>query len=321
MKIKTAVIGVGHLGKNHVKWYKNINESDLIGVYDIDKKRAEEVADLYSIKAFSNIDNLIDKADAFSVVVSTASHYEVALKIIEKRKHCLIEKPVTANLDEAKTLIKKAKDNKIVLTVGHIERFNPAFRALKKYKVSPRFIESHRLTAFNPRGADVAVILDLMIHDIELCLNLIDSKVVHIESSAVAVISNTADIANTRLTFENGAVANLTASRISLSPMRKMRIFQPSAYYSLDLAKKQIDVYRLDEKANISDEILMKIPLGSTGKQIIYSKPEISGCDMLGEELSSFVNSIINKKDVEVLPDDAYKALEIALEIERLSTY
>jgi predicted dehydrogenase len=316
-KIKTAVIGVGHLGRHHARWYKNIDSSELIGVYDIDKNKCREVAADLKVTAFDNSEEILDRVDAVSIAVPTVDHHDVALPFLQKNIHCLIEKPITASVEQAQELINLAHQNKTILTVGHIERFNPAVQALKKFNIRPRFIEAHRLAAFDPRGTDVAVILDLMIHDIELALHLTKSSVQHIEASAVAVISDTADIANARLTFENGAVANLTASRISLKAMRKLRIFQKSGYYSLDLAEKRADIYRLAGEGTDESEG-MKIPLGKSGHDIIYNKAGSKDEDMLCAELTSFIRSIQNGMQPEVSAGDASEALRIALEIEKI---
>lgn len=316
-KIKTAVIGVGHLGKHHARWYKNIPESELIGVYDIDGEKCRQIAKDLEVIPFGSIEDIFGKAEAVSIVVPTTEHYEVARLFLTNKINCLVEKPLAVSNDQAEELIRDADANGVIMTVGHIERFNPAVQALKNYNISPRFIEAHRLAAFDPRGTDVAVILDLMIHDIELSLHLIGSEVTHIDSSAVAVISDTADIANARLTFANGAVANLTASRISLKAMRKLRIFQKSGYFSLDLSEKRADIYRLLDDGNKNDPG-MKVPLGKSGHQIIYSKASSPDDDMLCAELTAFVKAVRDKQAPEVSPLTAAKALDIALEVERI---
>ncbi len=316
-KVKTAVIGVGHLGRHHARWYKNLPNSELIGIYDIDRAKNEQLADGLDIVPFEKLEDLYGKVEAVSIVVPTSDHYEVAKKILGNGINCLVEKPLAVTNDQAEELIAIARDKGAVMTVGHIERFNPAVQALKKYRIEPRFIEAHRLAAFDPRGTDVAVILDLMIHDIELSMHLIDSEVTHIDASAVAVISDTADIANARLTFANGAVANLTASRISLKAMRKLRLFQKSGYFSLDLADKRADIYRLADQEGANQDG-MKIPLGKSGRNILYSKSSAPDDDMLAAELTSFLNAVAEKKEPEVSALLAAKALNVALEIERI---
>ena len=316
-KIKTAVIGVGHLGKHHARWYHQIPESELVGVYDIDPEKSSRIAAEYQVASFRSLDEIIGKVDAVSIAVSTGRHFEVASEIIKNKIHCLIEKPITATFEEAQELVGLAQRHNVVLAVGHIERFNPAIKALKNFSIAPRFIEAHRLAAFDPRGTDVAVILDLMIHDIELALHLVGSPVKNIEASAVSVISDTADIANARLTFQNGAVANLTSSRISLRPMRKLRLFQKSGYFSLDLAERQADIYRLADSDNPSEEG-MRIPLGKSGHDIVYSKIGAGDEDMLCNELTDFLKAVTAGGRPEVNGADAAEALRVAIEIEKI---
>ncbi|MFH2035702.1 MAG: Gfo/Idh/MocA family oxidoreductase [Candidatus Zixiibacteriota bacterium] len=316
-KLKIAVIGVGNLGQHHAKWYKNIPAAELVGVYDIDQKKCATIAGNWDVIAFKNLSDLFERVDAVSVVVPTSSHYEVTAQLIEHRIHCLIEKPVTSTVDEAEQLRKMAETNNVILTVGHIERFNPAVSALSTYDIKPRFIEAHRLAAFDPRGTDVAVVLDLMIHDIELALHFIKSKVVKIDASAVSVISEKADIANARLTFENGAVANLTASRISLNQMRKLRIFQKSGYFSLDLASKRADIYQLADDSN-PDGPGMTFPLGKSGKYVLYNKSGNTEIDMLNAELTAFISSVQNNNAPAVTIDEAIESLRIAIEIDKI---
>ena len=316
-KIKTAVVGVGALGKHHLRWMSQLEQSELIGVYDVDSEKTKEFAEQYNIRPFQSMEELTEAVDAVSIVVPTTAHFEIASQLIKEGVHCLIEKPVTLNLEQSEKLIDLAREHNVKVTVGQIERFNPAVSALDNYVVQPSFIEAHRLAPFDPRGTDVAVILDLMIHDIDLVLTFVDSKVKDIQASGVTVISDQIDIANARLTFENGTVANLTASRISLNPMRKLRFFQKSGYFSLDLAKKQADIYRLAEHETEVEGFRM--PLGKSGKDVIYSKKEDNGIDMLGAELGSFLDAIIENKEVAVSVSQASEALRVALEVERIS--
>ena len=315
-KLKTAVVGVGALGRHHLKWMSQLSDSALIGVYDIDSKRCQEYAEEYKIKAFESLAQLAGEVDAVSIVVPTTVHFEIASQLIKDGIHCLIEKLVTLNLDQAQELITLADKHDVKVTVGQIERFNPAVAALSKIELKPSFIEAHRLAGFDPRGTDVAVILDLMIHDIDLVLSFVNSPIKDIQASGVAVISDMIDIANARLTFENGCVANLTASRISLNPMRKLRLFQKSGYYSLDLSKKQADIYSLAS----SDETVegFRMPLGKSDKDIIYNKIDDNGADMLGAELASFLSAVKNGSDVAVSVYQASEALRVALEVERI---
>jgi len=315
-KLKTAVVGVGSLGRHHLKWLSQLDQSELVGLYDIDREQAEKYASEYNITAFDSLQTLAEAVEAVSVVVTTSAHYEVAALLIDQGIHCLIEKPITPTLDEALKLQKLAQVRGVKVTVGQIERFNPAVLSLADTNLQPSFIEAHRLAAFDPRGTDVAVVLDLMIHDIDLALMFTRSDLVDIQASAVVVISEQVDIANARLTFANGAVANLTSSRISLKPMRKLRIFQKSGYYSLDLAQKQVDLYRL---AGSDDTIEgMRIPLGKSGQEIVYTKKIDTGQDMLGAELGAFLLSIIDDTPVAVTVDEATEALRVALEVKRI---
>jgi predicted dehydrogenase len=314
-KIKTAVIGVGGLGRHHLRWLSQLGNSELVGLYDIDREKGATFATEYKTTSFESLDQLVDQAEAVSIVVPTSAHFEVASMLIERGIHCLIEKPVTATLEEASQLKEKAAASSVKVTVGQIERFNPAVRALNDYEIRPSFIEAHRLAAFDPRGTDVAVVHDLMIHDIDLALKLVGSEVIDIQASAVAVISDRADIANARLTFANGAVANLTASRISLNVMRKLRIFQRSGYFSLDLAKKQADIYRL---ATGEGDEGMRLPLGKSGRDIVYKKVGQTDGDMLGMELESFLNAIINDGPVAVSVQEGIDALRVATEVDRI---
>ena len=317
-KIKTAVIGVGALGRHHLKWYSQIPQSQLVGFYDSDKEKCDKYSAEYGVPAFKSIAEVAKTAEAVSIAVPTTMHSEVACEMIEKGIHCLIEKPIAATIQEAGKIQELAKKQKVKVTVGHIERFNPAVQALKDIEIRPSFIEAHRLAAFDPRGTDVAVVIDLMVHDIDLALHLIKSKVKDIQASAVAVVSEQADIANARLTFENGAVVNLTASRISLQPMRKLRIFQKSGYYALDLAQKQADLYRLADGKEITEGA--RFPLGKSGQDVVYVKKADSGKDMLEAELMAFLDSIIDNTAPTVSIEEGIEALRVALEIERIGT-
>jgi len=312
-RIKYGVIGVGALGRHHARWASQIKAIDFQGIYDRDQGRAEAVATELNCHRFDTLESLIKACDAVSIAVTTSDHSKVALDVIHAGKHLLIEKPIAATLDEADEILNAADAASVKLMVGQIERFNPALAALKNHKLRPRFIEAHRLAAFNPRGADVAVVLDLMIHDIDLSLHLVQSPVRHISASAVAVVSDTVDIANARLTFENGAVANLTASRISLKPMRKLRIFQSSGYYSLDLAEKRADLYRLLESEPLDGEFA--IPLGESGKNLGYMKAGDSTGDMLEKELTAFAEAILDNRPVPVSGREGRDALAVALAV------
>lgn len=315
-RIKTAVIGVGSLGKHHLKWLSQLPQSELVGCYDTDGEKAKAFAEQYKVVVFDSLEDCAAAVEAVSIVVPTQAHFAVAKFCIEQGKHCLIEKPVTPTVEQAKELEELASKHNVKVGVGHIERYNPAVRAALETGIRPSFIEAHRLAAFDPRGTDVAVILDLMIHDIDLALLFMQQPVAEIRASAVAVVSESADIANARLTFANGAVANLTASRISLHEMRKIRLFQQAGYVSLDLAKKEADLYSLvspDEKAEG-----MRLPLGKSGRDVLYRKKQNDGVDMLGNELGQFLDAILDNSPVPISIADGREALRIALEVDRI---
>jgi predicted dehydrogenase len=314
-KLKIGVIGTGHLGRLHVKMYKQISECEVVGIYDINKQASDGVAQEFTVKAFESLDDVIDEVQAVSIAVSTTAHYEIAKKCLEKGVHVLVEKPITASIQEAEELVTLASDNKLNLQVGHIERFNPAIISLEKYILEPMFIQTDRLAQFNPRGTDVAVVLDLMIHDIDIILSLIKSNVNKIDANGVAVVSNNLDIANARIEFENGAVANVTASRISQKKMRKMRIFQRDAYISLDFITGVSEVYHLlpvDQNPEPATISFGEIGIGEMRKRLVYEQPEIKDVNALKYELELFIKSIIYKTHPVVSGTDGLKALKVA---------
>ena len=315
-KIRTAVVGAGNLGRYHLKWYSQLDSSELVGLFDTDRDRSAHYAAQYNITAFESLEELAQLAEAVSIAVPTSAHYEVASQLVRRGVHCLIEKPVTSLYEDAVKLAELANRSGARLTVGQIERFNPAVRALSGLDIRPSFIEAHRLAAFDPRGTDVAVVLDLMIHDIDLTLMSVKSRIADIQASAVAVVSEKPDIANARLTFANGAVANLTASRISLQAMRKLRIFQKSGYYSLDLAKKRVDIYRLADREEYAEGL--RLPLGKSGQDVVYVKKGETGEDMLGLELETFLNALVFDHPMAVSLEEGIEALRVALEVERI---
>jgi predicted dehydrogenase len=316
--LNVGVIGVGHLGSLHAKMYSQIASVKFVGVFDIDRQRAEKLAAEFSIKAFSTLDDLLSQVDAVSIATATQSHYDVAMQVIKRGVHLLIEKPITATIEQAKAVTERAETKGLKLQVGHIERFNPAILALEPYNITPLFIESHRLAQFNPRGSDVAVVLDLMIHDIDLILSLVKSKVTRIDANGIAVISGTPDIANARLQFENGCVANVTASRISQNKMRKMRLFQRDAYISIDFAQGLAEVFRLvdEETPNLNSTMMLgKIDQGKHKRIIVYEQPEVQEVNALMYELERFVESIQKNTETPVTGHDGLHALEVAQEI------
>lgn len=320
-KVRVGVVGVGHLGDHHARIFSQVSEAELVGINDIDQEKGERVAQRYGTKHFENLDDLLKVADAISLVVPTTSHYSLAKKILERKKDLLIEKPITETVEQAEELIKLAEQKNLILQVGHIERFNPAFKAIEKHQLKPKFIESHRLAQFDPRGTDVAVILDLMIHDIDLILSLVKSRITRIEAVGVPVVAQSEDICNARLSFENGCVANITASRISARVLRKMRLFQKDSYISLDFLQKSVEIYKLVEANRIPQEekekktVVGNIPVEKVGKTIIYQRPKICDQDMLTSEIKSFLNAVGTRTSPQVTGEDGKKALEVALKV------
>ncbi|GBD92636.1 4-carboxy-2-hydroxymuconate-6-semialdehyde dehydrogenase [bacterium BMS3Abin05] len=319
-KVKIGVVGLGKLGRLHTALLKEISKIDFVGLYDTRLPRMKEVSGEFEVQAFPSLEALLDAVDALVIAVPTQVHAEVALPALHARKHIFIEKPITATLEEADSLLRAAQENAVKIQVGHIERFNPAFLALQDETLMPMFIETHRLASFDPRGTDVAVVLDLMIHDIDLILSLVKSPIEMIDATGVAVASREADIANARIRFKNGCVANLTASRISLKKMRKMRIFQKDAYLTLDFLQKQAEIYRLkDVVPSEKPEHLAFNLIGQRGfaKKILYEKRTQENLNALKEELSAFVTSILEDSTPLVTGDDGRKALDVALQIMR----
>ena len=312
--IKIGVLGAGHLGKIHIKLIQQIDKYKLIGFYDPNKETSIKVAEEFGIKFFEDIDKLIEAVDVIDIVTPTLSHFDCAVKAIKKSKHLFIEKPITNTVKEAKKLIDLAEEADVKVQVGHVERFNPAFTATKEYIHNPMFIETHRLAQFNPRGTDVSVVLDLMIHDLDIVLSIVKSNVRRISASGVAVVSDNPDIANARIEFDNGCVANLTASRISLKNMRKTRIFQRDAYLSIDFLKKETEIVRLSNIEGEVDPLSISIDLGEGKgkKQIYFEKPNIEENNAIKDELSCFADCIINDKTPPVSIHDGYNALSVA---------
>ncbi|MCD6544462.1 MAG: Gfo/Idh/MocA family oxidoreductase [Flavobacteriaceae bacterium] len=314
--LKAGVLGAGHLGKIHLKLLQQSSKYDLIGFYDPIEENALKVAQEFGYKNFQTIDELIDACDVIDIVTPTLNHYDCAKSAIEKGKHIFIEKPVTKTVVEAEELRDLVKKNHVKGQVGHVERFNPAFTAVKDKIHNTMFIESHRLAEFNPRGTDVPVVLDLMIHDIDIILSVVDSKVKEIHASGVSVISETPDIANARIEFENGCVANLTASRISMKNMRKSRFFQKDAYISVDFLEKKSEVVRMKNVPENPDEFAM-ILQNAEGikKQIYFENPTIENNNAILDELESFADAINNDTIPIVSLFQGTEALRVAQQI------
>ncbi|MBG0781796.1 MAG: Gfo/Idh/MocA family oxidoreductase [Bacteroidales bacterium] len=316
--LKIGVLGAGHLGKIHLKCIQQLPEYELIGFYDPDDANAQKVAEDFNLKAFDSIESLIEATEVVDIVTPTVSHFSCAAQSLKKSRHVFIEKPVVATPEEANELIKLARESRVKVQVGHVERFNPAFLAVQNSLNNPLFIEAHRLAQFNPRGTDVPVILDLMVHDIDIVLSSIRSKVKSINASGVAVVSDTPDITNARITFENGAVANLTASRISLKNMRKARFFQKDAYITVDFLEKQSEIVRMKSISEEPDDpmaMVLDLGGGKGSKQISFEKPEIAPVNAIKMELEKFYEAIVNDQKPAVSIDDGVEVLKLAYQI------
>ena len=314
--LKVGVLGAGHLGKIHLKLLADTSGYDLVGFYDPDPEQVEYAKNKLGIHAFANIDELIDAVDIVDVVTPTLSHFDCASLALRKSKHVFIEKPVTNTLEEAESLMKLSEEAKVKVQIGHVERFNPAFIAGQPFIDKPMFIESHRLAQFNPRGTDVPVVMDLMIHDLDIILSIVKSNVKRISASGVSVVSNTPDIANARIEFGNGCVANVTASRISLKNMRKTRIFQRDAYIAIDFLKKKTEVVRLDDEQTQTGQNDMFIELADkTKRRINFEFPKIEESNAIQEELRDFRRCIEEDTQPAVTIQDGYNALQVAHQI------
>ena len=310
--LKAGVIGAGHLGSIHLKLLNQSDYFKLIGYFDINKQISLNNDFLY----FEEMYDLIKAVDVVFICSNTPNHYKIAKKCIENSKHIFIEKPITSTVDQAIDLVKLSSNKKIKGQVGHVERFNPAFCCLDDTIKNPKFIECHRLAEFNPRGNDVSVVLDLMIHDIDIVLSVVKSKPINVSANGVCVISETPDICNARVEFENGCVANFTASRISLKNMRKTRFFQSNAYISVDFLKKKTEVVKIKEVDNIQDKYAMIIQNNSgKKKQIVYNNPEIKETNAIVEEHNAFAKAIIEDKVPIISLNDGLNALDLANKI------
>ena len=314
--LKAGVLGAGHLGKIHLKLLQQSEKYELLGFYDPSLENAKKVSDELGYHAFNSVEELIDAVDIVDIVTPTLSHFECAKQAIDKGRHIFIEKPITNTIQEAEAIRTFASQKHVKGQVGHVERFNPAFLAAKDMIASPMFIESHRLAEFNPRGTDVPVVLDLMIHDIDIILSVVSSPVKNIHASGISVISKTPDIANARIEFENGCVANLTASRISMKNMRKSRFFQKDAYISVDFLEKKSEVVRMKDVPNNPDEFAM-ILQNAEGekKQIYFDNPTITPNNAILDELESFAHAIENNTKPIVTLEQGTNALRIAHQI------
>ena len=314
-ELNVGVVGTGHLGKLHIKMFRDIENCNLVGVHDSNTEQAKLASDKFSVKVFDSLESLLENVNAISIAATTSAHYELAKECLQAGRHIFIEKPITATIPEAEEIVDLANSLNLKLQIGHIERFNPALVSMEKYIIDPKFIQTDRLAQFNPRGTDVAVVLDLMIHDIDIILSLIKSKVENIEANGVAVVSDNIDIANARIQFENGSVANVTASRISQKKMRKMRIFQRNSYVALDFVTGVSEVYRLlpvDQEVEHSLISFGEIGVGDKKKRLVYEQPENKQINALKYELQLFVDSVLENKNPVITGSDGLRALRIA---------
>jgi predicted dehydrogenase len=309
--LKVGVIGAGHLGKFHLNNWAVIEGVQLMGFCDTDDKNAAQVSEKYNLPRFDNPESLIDVCDAIDIVAPTTFHFELCEAAIKKGRHVFVEKPLANTMDEARALVKLAMEANIKFQVGHVERFNPAFLALKDHTLQPMFIEVHRLAQFNPRGTDVSVILDLMIHDIDIILSLVNSNVNYISANGVAVMSDTPDIANVRIEFDNGCVANLTSSRISMKKMRKMRLFQKDAYIGIDFLDKKVEIIKLNSPGE-KNVFTFDIETNHGKKTIAIANPNVKDVNAIKLELEEFRDAILNNTNTPVTVVDGFRAMEVA---------
>jgi predicted dehydrogenase len=313
--LKVGVFGTGHLGKFHLNNWKLIPEAEIMGFYDPNDETATEVSEKYQIRRYTDPGELLDLCDAVDIIAPTPAHFSLCEMAIRKGKHVFVEKPLANDMAEARTLLKLVKESNIKLQVGHVERFNPAFLALEGVSLQPMFIEVHRLAEFNPRGTEVSVILDLMIHDIDIILHIVNSEVKNIYSSGVAVMTDTPDIANVRIEFNNGCVANLTSSRISMKKMRKMRIFQKDAYIGVDFLNKKTEIISLNHNESSGDGFSFDIETLNGTKSILVRNPVPPEINAIRMELEKFTESILQNKPTLVSELDGYRAMDVAHQI------
>ena len=312
--LKVGVFGVGHLGKFHLNNWKEIKTAELVGFYDPNDTVAQEISSKYQLARFPSPEHLMDACDIVDIVAPTPMHFSLCEKAIRKGKHVFVEKPLANTMEEAKELVQLVKESNIKLQVGHVERFNPAYLAIQSTPLNPLFIEVHRLAQFDPRGTEVSVILDLMIHDIDIILSLVRSEVNSISASGVAVMTDTPDIASVRIEFNNGCVANLTSSRISMKKMRKMRLFQKDAYIGIDFLNKKTEIIKLKTPQDV-DVFAFDIETPNGKKTIALSNPAIPEVNAIRLELEKFVEAILSNTPTLVSEVDGFRAMDIAHQI------
>jgi predicted dehydrogenase len=312
--LKIGVFGAGHLGKFHLNNWKEIEGVELVGFYDPSERTAKAVIEKYNLKRYTNPEELMALVDAADVVAPTNYHFDLCKLAVRMGKHVFVEKPMCNTMDEANELVKLVREANVKLQVGHVERFNPAFLAVKDMQLNPMFIEVHRLSQFNPRGTEVSVILDLMIHDIDIILSLVKSDVKQVHANGVAVMTDTPDIANVRIEFDNGCVANLTSSRISMKKMRKIRLFQRDAYIGIDFLEKKSEIIQM-KGAHDKDAFTFDIETKDGIKTIAVSNPAVKDVNAIKMELQQFKDSIINNTPAPVTEVDGLRAMDVAHQI------
>jgi predicted dehydrogenase len=312
--LKVGVFGVGHLGKFHLNNWKEIKDVELVGFYDPNDVAAQEVTEKYQLARFLDAERLIEAVDMVDIVAPTTFHFDLCKMAIRKGKHVFVEKPLANTMEEARELVKLVRESNVKLQVGHVERFNPAYLGIQHMQLQPMFIEVHRLAQFNPRGTEVSVILDLMIHDIDIILSIVKSEVKMISASGVAVMTDTPDIANVRIEFNNGCVANLTSSRISMKKMRKMRLFQKDAYIGVDFLNKKSEVIKLKTPQDV-DAFSFDLDTPHGKKTIAIVNPQVPEVNAIKKELEAFRDSIIDNTPTRVSEVDGYRAMDVAHQI------
>jgi len=314
--LKIGILGAGHLGKIHLRIVASSPTYELVGFYDPDTEAVAKLVEEQGYTAYESAEALIEAVDVVSIITPTLSHFEMAKKAIRAKKHVFIEKPIAKTDQEAASLTQLADEYGVLGQVGHVERFNPAFKAVQSSLQNPMFIETHRLAEFNPRGTDVSVVLDLMIHDIDIVLSVVHSPIKHIDASGVAVISDTPDISNARIVFENGCVANFTASRISLKKMRKTRFFQKNAYIAIDYLTQKVEVVKMKDAPEQADDLsILLTNAEGKKKQIYFENPSILKGNAIQDELEHFASCIHEKKKPTVSLQDGAAALVVAHKI------
>ena len=317
-QVRIGVIGVGHLGQHHVKHYKTLDNVELIGVFDIDRERSSEISKKFDVKVFDNLNSILEKVDALSIVTNTEHHFKIAEKCLKSKRHVFIEKPITAMIEEADKLLSMAEQNKVLIQVGHIERLNPALLALNKYEIKPKFIEIQRLAPYTSRGTDVPVVLDKMIHDIDILLSLVKVPIKKIQATGLSILTNSIDIAHARMRFEDGTVASVMSSRIARDEVRKIKIFQKDLYATLDLLIGSTEIYEVVNDKTSKYKMTIPFDYKGSTKLIGYHKPDLSKGDPLRMELENFILSIQGKQQPIVSGKDGRDALEVAIKIQEM---